>query len=686
MKKNGFSYIKIQSIEIPSTVIDIKDYGFGYIYSLKSITFKEGSKLQSLSNNVFISARFVEFKVPESVQYIIGACLNDVATLTIIRVHQNNKYFVSDNYAVYTKDYTQILVFAANSNSTYNINPKVTFINHGAFMGAKCTSITIPQSVKVIGTYAFAVTLNLKQITLPPNITTVSMGCFTYSGLTSIDIPEKVTKIETDAFAGCGSLKSILLPGNLNEVGGNAFPPNPNINFTFKGDSQIKIDSQMLIMAKDNSSISLLLDPSATSIKIPSQVKRIKSSSFKNKKSLISIICDGTSELEVIENGAFSYCTSLTSIPYFPKLKEIGKSAFCQTKLSSQFISPASFAYLGNNAFSEVITLPSVSFSSTVSKLTIQDSAFEGYTSLRTASFDECTCDIFIGQNVFSGCTSLATFNVINRIKSIDSGSFMNSGLITITFEGSKTSFDTLPSMLFKGCSNLNEVSIPNNIISIGSECFSGTSITRVSLPDSVESLYSECFKGCTNLERVDIFSSCNLSKVFPGIFEGCTSLSYISDFTSENLVCHNSTIYSKDFGRVYLHAPACRDNYISFDRRLNSVADSAFINSAYIEIVVFVDNSVSSIGRRAFESCIRLKQISIPSSVSSIGDNAFINCISLKCGVLFQNKTQRFVDILTSSGLPKTSLVACQAFSCRPQQILNVPIPTILFTVFILM
>ena len=284
IKNNAFSQTSIQSVEIPTTVIDILDFGLGIINTLTSITFKEGSKLRSLSNNAFAQTKLVEFKVPESVQSIVGTFVGEVDTLTIIRVHQNNKYFISDNYAVYTKDYSQILVFAANSNSTYNINPKVTSIKHGAFAKAKCTSITIPPSVTLIEGYAFYFTSNLKQITLPPNITAINDYCFYCSGLTSIDIPEKVTRIGIGAFAGCNFLKTFVLPGNLTEVGGGAFPPNPNINFIFKGDSQIKIDNQMLMMAKDNSSISLLLDASATSIKIPSQVKRIKLSTFKDKK------------------------------------------------------------------------------------------------------------------------------------------------------------------------------------------------------------------------------------------------------------------------------------------------------------------------------------------------------------------------------------------------------------------
>lgn len=682
---DAFTATKITSIEIPSTVTFISSSGLGDMYSLTSVVFREGSKLESLSNNMFISTKLVEFTIPESVRDINGAFVNGVVTLTVIKVHQNNKYFIGDNNcAVYSMDYSKFMRFAPNSSSTYVINSKVTYINYGAFMNAKCTSITIPPSVTYIGGFAFRGTKNLKQIALPPNLTEIQGATFGSSGLTSIEIPDKVTIIHVSAFGNCNSLNTVILPSSLSDVGGSAFPSNPNINFTFKGDSSIKIDSQMIMMAKDNTSISLLLDSSATSISIPSQVKRIKSYAFSRKTNLQTISCEGSSEVEYIEDGAFSNCNSLTSIPYFPKLKEIGLEAFSRTKLSSEFSFPESFSLLKKNAFYEVSTLPSISFSSTVSILTIQESSFIRCSSLRSVSFIGCSSDIIFGANVFAGCSSLSVFNVNNKIKNIDSGCFMNSGLSTITFENSITSFDSLPSMLLKGCTNLNEINIPKNIISIGNECFSQTSIKKVSIPESVESLFSQCFSGCTQLERIDISSTCSLSKIFPGILEGCISLSYISDFSNDFLVCHNSTIYDINFSRVYLHAPACKDNYISFDRQLESVADSAFINCAYIEFVVFVDSSVGSIGRRAFESCIRLKQISIPSSVSYIGENAFMNCTSLKCGVLFQNKSKIFIDTLLSSGLTKSSLHSCDAFSCKSQKILNLPVSTTLFTVLI--
>lgn len=680
----AFSSMKLQSVVIPASVLMIYDNGLGNMETLTSITFKEGSKLQQLWNNAFISTRLIEFTVPESVSTIIGTFLQDVPTLKTIKVHQNNKNFEDDLHAVYSKDYTSILAFAADSTSSYVIDSRVTNINAGAFISARCTSITIPPSVATIGGYAFAHTENLKQITLPPNLIIIPDSCFLNSGITSIDIPDHVTTISRSAFSRCLALKTVLIPGSVTDIGGSAFPSSGNINFTFKGNSSIIIDSQMLMMAKDNTSISMLLSSEATSIVIPSQVKTIKKSAFVQKEKLTSITCEGSSEVESIEDYAFYQCTNLISIPHFPKLKTIGIEAFRETKLLSESSFPSTFESMDLYAFLRVSSLPSISFSSTGETLTISNYAFLGCSSLTRISFIGCTSSVSIGINSFADCTSLSMFRVISNIVSVDSGCFMNCGIRSISFDNSLTAFDSLPSMFLKGCVNIEEIIIPTNIISIGSECFSGTSIRQISIPDSVQVLSSQCFSNCKSLERVDISSSCSLLKNSPAIFEKCTSLSYISDFKSDAFVCVNSTIYDANFSNVYLHAPGCTDNYISFDRRLVNVRESAFINSIFVEIVVFVDNSVARIERLAFASCTSLKQISIPSSVNFIGESAFINCENLQCGVLYQNKSKVFVDALISSGLSKTALHACSIFSCKSHY--DFPIGFSLFAVFIMM
>lgn len=56
------------------------------------------------------------------------------------------------------------------------------------------------------------------------------------------------------------------------------------------------------------------------------------------------------------------------------------------------------------------------------------------------------------------------------------------------------------------------------------------------------------------------------------------------------------------------------------------------------------IPNSVTSIGRRAFENCRGLTSVTIPNSVTTIGDNAFFQCLNLT-SVTIPNSVTRIED-----------------------------------------
>ena len=132
----------------------------------------------------------------------------------------------------------------------------LTSIGAHAFEGAnRLTSITIPETVKSIGTDAFKAT-NLSSIVIPKNVYNIYSGAFSDTPLSSIMvsqdnkwydsrnncnaiietssnklvagcqntvIPDDILVIGNKAFSGCSKLKSITLPEGLTEIGYDAF-------------------------------------------------------------------------------------------------------------------------------------------------------------------------------------------------------------------------------------------------------------------------------------------------------------------------------------------------------------------------------------------------------------------------------------------------------------------------------
>ena len=90
----------------------------------------------------------------------------------------------------------------------------------GVFSGCnKLVSITIPDNITDLGTYAFSGCTLLTSVVLPSGITAI--GNYTFqncSSLATIDIPSTVTSIGQYAFSFCSSLESVVLPEDMTSI------------------------------------------------------------------------------------------------------------------------------------------------------------------------------------------------------------------------------------------------------------------------------------------------------------------------------------------------------------------------------------------------------------------------------------------------------------------------------------
>lgn len=644
----SISYMKLTSIIIPSTVKSIGSAGVGRMKTLTTITFAANSKLERIVFNNFISDGLTSFQVPESVSYMSGTAFSGVRTIERVSVHPSNKNFWSDGKVIYDMKNTTLIYFASAITGSYQILPSVTSLSSGAFFQTSLSSIEIPKSVKAIGSYCFAVASNLKQIELPPQIKIIEEFAFTGSGLTSIVIPDNVTIIKDGAFSNCGALRNIKLPKNLNEIKGNAFPSG-RVNIEIDSSSAIYLDSQYILYSNENTSVSQYFG-SSNSITIPNKVQYIHAGAFKSKQSLVSVSFEENSDLQYIEREAFVNCINLVYFSFGNKLISIGLNAFSNTQLTMDIVFPSNLTLIDSDAFSNIATLKSISFSS-VKPLVINRESFINYSALKTVTFS-CTNNISLGISCFSGCSSLEGINIPLYVKQVSTSCFENSGIKSVTFESQKSSFDIIPSLFFKGCRGLSKIIIPPSIVTLGSECFSWTSIESITIPSSVETISMQCFKDCRSLASITIDSSSQLSRIEYLSFENCFKLSTINRFESAGFICDGIAVYSIGYDRLVVYPPASTRAFFTLKDTINRVEDSAFLMCRNIESIMLPDSGITSIGRSAFRGCSSLKHISIPSSITSIGESAFTDCPLLRCGAVVQNKTRPFLFMLAQSGL----------------------------------
>ena len=222
------SCTSLEEVKIPAAMSYLESGAFAYCTSLKTVTFQEGSKLQSLSESkepnvwgTFCGCFALEqIVLPDNVTSIGESAFRDCFALMSVTL---GSALTSIGDSAFS---------GCSSLSSIVLPDNVTSIGSGAF--ESCTSlssIVLPDKVTKIGAGAFSRCSNLSSITIPDDVTKIDdfifSGC---SSLSSIVLPDNVTSIGDSAFSGCSSLSSIVIPDNVISIGGYAFAFCPNLS------------------------------------------------------------------------------------------------------------------------------------------------------------------------------------------------------------------------------------------------------------------------------------------------------------------------------------------------------------------------------------------------------------------------------------------------------------------------
>ncbi|GHV11666.1 hypothetical protein FACS189491_03300 [Spirochaetia bacterium] len=139
---------------------------------------------------------------------------------------------------------TTLVQFAGNDTVlTIPESLGITEIGDEAFGHSRLTDITIPKSIKKIGTSAFASSYSLRSIIFENGIEVIGDRAFTgCSNLIRISFPDSLKVIGANAFYGCSKLARITLPANMLYISssamGDSYSGRGNLGYSYSMSGQ----------------------------------------------------------------------------------------------------------------------------------------------------------------------------------------------------------------------------------------------------------------------------------------------------------------------------------------------------------------------------------------------------------------------------------------------------------------
>lgn len=415
--------------------------------------------------------------------------------------------------------------------------------------------------------------------------------------LMSITIPESVTSIGSYAFDGCTSLTSISIPDGVTSIGSFAFRNCTGLTEINYNAVECEVDGMFRVFGSGS------FETEKCEVIIGADVRKIPDYLFHNFNSATRVTFEENSVCESIGRNAFFGC-SLTefSLPESVKtigeyafggcnvlaavalggVTSIGEGAFSSCGLLKSVAVGKDVASVGANAFTWCYRLETVRYGGTMEEwMYVQkNSCFQ--LDIQSSLTVVCT-DGTLAADVAALSVSLGlAYTPVDDPSAYyyDGPHYMLSGKGTVTEADIlvPATYNGLPvagvaASAFKNQTTLRSIRFLGDIFSVKGSAFEGcTGLVTAVLPDSVQEILTYAFNNCSSLAAF----------VLPSGLESIAMFSF----------------------------RACADlTEIVIPEKVNYIGTCAFQNCSGL-VSVYIPGSVSEIGEQAFHNCSKLETL----------------------------------------------------------------------------